>query len=134
MPRCSHSGPCGCGQGQAPRLMEPVLLCLIAQKGQSYGYDLAAELPRYAPAASADRTVLYRWLRQLEAQGHLESEWELPDSGPARRVYRVTGRGRVHLAEWLGPLEQLAGSLDRLLSEARGLLSRDLLLEETIEK
>lgn len=130
MPRCSHPGPCGCAQGQAARLMEPVLLCLIARKGQSYGYDLAAELPRYSPAASADRTALYRCLRQLEAQGHLESEWELAGTGPARRVYRVTSRGRMRLTEWLGPLEQLAGTLDRLVGEARGLLSQDLQFEE----
>lgn len=134
MRRCAHTGPCGCAMGHVSRLVEPVVLFLVARKGQAYGYDLAADLPRYAPAAGPDRTALYRCLRQLEANGHLESKWELPDAGPARRVYRVTDSGRAHLQEWMSVVEQLAGSLERLAAEARSLFSHSPWMEESVSR
>jgi PadR family transcriptional regulator, regulatory protein PadR len=124
MRRCHHSGPCGCAMGQLSRLIEPVLLFLLARKGHSYGYDLAAELPAYALGPEpVDRTTLYRCLRQLETHGHLVSHWDLPTAGPARRVYCVTASGRQHLQEWMCALELFSGTLDRLLREARTLES-----------
>lgn len=134
MRRCSHAGPCGCAMAHVSRLVEPVVLFLIARKGQAYGYDLAAELPRYAPAAGADRTALYRCLRQLEANGHLESKWELPAAGPARRVYHVTASGRAHLREWMSVVEQLAGSLELLAAEARTLFNHEPWMEESLSQ
>ena len=134
MPRCSHTGSCGCAMGHVARLIEPVVLFLVARRGEACGYDLADEVDDFAPAAAGDRTALYRCLRHLEANGHLVSHWDLPGAGPARRVYRVTGEGRAHLEEWLAALEQLSGSLGRLVAEARAYLSRGRLMEETASR
>jgi len=42
-------------------------------------------------------TTLYRWLRDMEAEGLVESRMEPGPHGPPRRVYRVAARGESRL-------------------------------------
>jgi PadR family transcriptional regulator, regulatory protein PadR len=121
--------------GHLSRFIEPVVLFLLARKGHSYGYDLAAELPGYAfTEAAVDRTALYRCLRQLEAHGHLASHWDLPEAGPARRIYTVTASGRKHLEEWMDVLDRLAGSMVRLVHDARELVCLQEPVEDSLSR
>ncbi len=125
MPRrmCRRHGgdqPCTCAMGNQSRFIEPVVLLLLKKKGASYGYDMAQDLPAHALTdAEVERGALYRTLRQLESNGHVVSEWEIEDSGPARRVYRLTAGGERHLEEWAQVLEHVAGSMSRFVQEAR---------------
>ncbi len=106
--------------GNLYRFVEPVVLLLLKKKGASYGYDLAQDLPAYALTdAAVERGAMYRTLRQLEVNGHVVSEWEIEDSGPARRVYRLTPEGERHLEEWAQVLEHVAGSMKRFVQEVR---------------
>ncbi len=41
---------------------------------------------------------LYPALHRLEAQGMISASWELSDKGKRARYYRLTARGRKHLA------------------------------------
>lgn len=106
--------------GNLSRFVEPVLLLLLKEKGRSYGYDLSGDLPRYALTdAEVERAALYRTLRQLEANGMVTSEWETDQSGPARRVYRLTSEGEKHLEEWAAVLEHVSRSMARFVRSAR---------------
>lgn len=70
-----------------------VLAALLDARGQwSHGYELA----RLAEVKSG---TLYPLLIRLEAQGHLEAEWQQPVEGgrPPRHAYRLTASG-VQLA------------------------------------
>ena len=70
-----------------------VLAALLdARGGWSHGY----ELTRLAEVKSG---TLYPLLIRLEAQGHLEAEWQQPAEGgrPPRHAYRLTASG-VRLA------------------------------------
>ena len=70
-----------------------VLAALLdARGGWSHGYELA----RLADVKSG---TLYPLLIRLEAQGHLEAEWQQPVEGgrPPRHAYRLTASG-VRLA------------------------------------
>lgn len=72
--------------GNVYRFVEPVILLLLKMKGSSYGYDLAGELREHTLTdAEVDKAALYRSLRQLERNGYVVSEWDLRESGPARR-------------------------------------------------
>jgi PadR family transcriptional regulator PadR len=125
MPRriCRRHGgsqPCTCAMGNLYRFVEPVVLLLLKKKGSSYGYDLAGDLEEHALTdAEIERGALYRTLRQLEMNGHVVSEWETDQSGPARRVYRLTASGEKHLEEWATVLEHMARSMGRFVREAR---------------
>lgn len=125
MPRraCPHhkkNYPCSCAMGNLYRFVEPLLLFLLKDGGQSYGYELAAELPRHAMTDSAiELAALYRTLRQLEENGCVTSQWDSASSGPARRVYALTARGNEHLEEWIVVLGHLAQSMTRFVGKAR---------------
>jgi len=112
--------PCTCAMGNLYRFVEPVVLLLLKKKGRSYGYDLAGELQQHALTdAEIERAALYRTLRQLEINGHVVSDWEVEQSGPARRVYKLTAQGERHLAEWAEVLEHVSKSMARFVKEAR---------------
>jgi len=108
--------------GNLSRFVEPVVLLLLKKKGRSYGYDLSSDLQRHALTdAEIERAALYRTLRQLEANGNVDSEWDTDRGGPARRVYRLTAQGRRHLDEWAEVLENVSKSMARFVKETRSL-------------
>ena len=47
-----------------------------------------------------DATGVYRILKTMEHDGSLKSVWDTKDSGPARRLYTITDRGRHCLLQW----------------------------------
>jgi poly-beta-hydroxybutyrate-responsive repressor len=108
--------------GHLYRFLEPVVLLALKKRGHSYGYELSQELRGHVLTdAEIERAALYRLLRQLEATNHVVSAWDVDDSGPARRVYRLTADGEHHLQEWATVLDHVARSLSRFVRDARAL-------------
>jgi len=109
--------------GNLYRFVEPVVLFLLKKMGASYGYELAGALNEHALTdAAIERAALYRTLQQLEANGHVVSEWNTAGSGPARHVYRLTGRGEEHLREWAVVLGHLATAMTRYVADVDAIL------------
>jgi DNA-binding PadR family transcriptional regulator len=116
--------------GNLYRFVEPVVLFLLQRKSQSYGYELAAELRKYALTdADIEVSALYRTLRQLERNDCVTSRWDIKGSGPARRLYVLTARGQEHLAEWVVVLKQMSVSMRRLVKAAAGALKNPQIAE-----
>jgi PadR family transcriptional regulator PadR len=112
---------CSCAMGNLYRFVEPVVLLLLKEKGHSYGYDLAGDLRGHALTdADIEGAALYRTLRHLEMNGNVASEWKTDNSGPARRVYRLTAKGEQHLEEWAAVLAHMSKSMARFVKEAQG--------------
>jgi PadR family transcriptional regulator len=112
--------PCTCAMGHLYRFVEPVVLLLLRKKGRSYGYDLSNDLQQWALTdATIERAALYRTLRLLEANGNVVSEWDVHESGPARRLYKLTARGERHLDEWSTVLQHVSKSMSRFVVETR---------------
>ena len=119
-PRHGKQHPCTCAMGNLYRFVEPVLLFLLERKGRSYGYELGADLRKYALTdAEIEISALYRTLRQLEQNGCVTSEWDVEGSGPARRTYVLTPRGEEHLEEWITVLGHMSKSMSAFVREAR---------------
>lgn len=84
----------------APRREHDLLvgwLLLLLDDEVTYGYDLRRHLD--ANHVKSDPGGLYRVLRQMEADGWLQSGWSEPVAGPKRRLYTATANGRAHLEE-----------------------------------
>jgi PadR family transcriptional regulator PadR len=98
-----------------------VLLALIEQAGESlYGYQIAKRLEAADPDLPAGKQgALYPVLRQLSAQGLLESWIEPSSSGPPRRYYRITAAGREALADWRRAWSRTRDFVDSILGERR---------------
>ena len=108
--------------GNLYRFVEPVALLLLKKKGNTYGYDLSADMQRYALTdAEIERAALYRVLHRLEVNGNVTSEWEVEKGGPARRVYKLTAKGESHLDEWTTVLDHVSKSMARFVRVTRSM-------------
>ncbi len=76
----------------------------IFRGGELYGYDIHKKLG--AMDVDIDLSRLYQVLNNLKKEGLLESRWEKSQSGPRKKMYRVTEGGKEKLRESL--LEAIA--------------------------
>ena len=110
------------GQRLPKNFMTPWVL-LVLKQWSLHGYLILQQLERMG-FSGVDHATLYRELRRLEGQGLVTSEWEAGESGPARRVYSITGAGEEMLLGWTevvsGYQRMINGFFD-LYSQAFGL-------------
>jgi PadR family transcriptional regulator PadR len=67
---------------------------LLLKEDPSHGYTLIEDLRRADLIdADLDAAVVYRYMREMEEEGLLTSEWDTTGSGVPRRVYRLTPAG-----------------------------------------
>jgi PadR family transcriptional regulator PadR len=86
--------------------MEPFVLLQIAGE-PAHGYEIAQAVAALGfRRAAEDPSVLYKLLRTFEEEDLAESEWAIGDSGPPRRVYRLTAKGVEYLATRAADLER----------------------------
>lgn len=84
-----------------------------------YGYQIAQEIETIGDdAILMKQGALYPVLRSLEASGLLDSQVEPSVSGPPRRYYRITKRGRRALDEWTEIWTQTKAFVDAILEGA----------------
>jgi DNA-binding PadR family transcriptional regulator len=108
--------------GKLYRFVEPVLLYLLKQKGRAYGYELVGELNEHSLTDSTiERGAVYRTLRTLEVNGNVVSDWDVSGTGPARRQYRLTTSGEIHLEEWAEVLGNLSRSMAHFVDDVSSL-------------
>lgn len=116
--------PCTCAMGHLYRFIEPVLLLMIRERGQTYGYELSNDLERYSfTDAEIERAALYRTLKVLEKNGCVVSKWDLEGSGPARKLYSLTKTGEEHLRDWAEVLSKVAKSMSHFVRTVEALPS-----------
>lgn len=110
---------CPCYGSNLDKLIQPIILIILAQE-DLYGYKIVqrmAESPM-CKGHKPDGTGVYRFLKAMEQRGSVESSWSLDDSGPAKRIYRITNEGRDCLAHWIDTLEDYRRSIGKMLEEA----------------
>src|SRR5436190_23425627 len=105
-------------RARVERFAEPALLLLLAER-PTHGYELLERLPALVGDERVDVGNLYRFLRALEDEGLVVSEWSAELPGPAKRTYTLTDEGRRLLDAWLAALDDLRGALDGFLDRAR---------------
>jgi len=109
------------GSGKRERYLQPSILMALKQK-PSYGYELIQEIHRFGfLEGSAPPGMIYRHLRELEEASLVRSEWQTEGSGPAKRIYRLTGEGDEVLALWVDYMEHQAKRLQAFIESYRAL-------------
>jgi len=125
-PQHGEERPCTCAMGKLYRFVEPILLYLLKKKGHAYGYELVGELNEHALTDSIiERGAVYRTLRTLEVNGNVVSDWDVSGTGPARRQYRLTPSGEIHLEEWAEVLGNLSHSMANFVRDVSALPGPD---------
>ena len=98
--------------GWPPRDMLAPFVLLAVSLQRAHGYVIEDYL-RALGVFGITMSTLYRTLRQMEKDGFLESTWEPGPTGPARRVYTITGAGRNWLDTSAAMLNAYRDTIDR---------------------
>ena len=109
----------GRGRGRrAVRMLEPALLLLL-HHGRSHGYTLLERLDEFG-LGDLNPSVVYRALRDMEAEGWVSSTWdEEQTQGPPRRVYCLAALGDEVLALCTQDLMESRERIDYFLGAYR---------------
>jgi DNA-binding PadR family transcriptional regulator len=108
---------CPCSGKTLSKLVQPAAMAFLAS-GPLHGYLVAERLRKMAmfKGHRPDPTGLYRVLREMEENGLLTSTWDLPDSGPPRRTFALTAKGRACKERWIRTLEGYQKAIHEMLA------------------
>lgn len=96
-------------------VLELAILALLG-RGHMYGGQIIDNLSARAGIDSGAGTV-YPLLSRLSSGGSVDTFWEESPSGPPRKYYRLTGKGRKQLVEQARTWTQLVESMTELMEE-----------------
>lgn len=90
---------CRRGRGHGGHFFEALVLLLIAEQ-PAHGYEIAKRLSELGIEFDGVGPMgnLYRLLLRLEAEGLVQSEWDVSAGGPARKRYNISATGKHYLA------------------------------------
>jgi DNA-binding PadR family transcriptional regulator len=114
------SSDCPCTGASLDRLVQPAILVILAE-GPLHGYRLTERigaLPGFS-GNKPDVSGVYRFLKTMERKGLVVSSWDLSETGPARKSYRITSAGEQCLRRWIKTLEEYREGIAVLLRTAR---------------
>jgi len=90
-------------------------LLVLLHREPGYGYSLMDGLGEFGfNPDQMDISIIYRALRNLEAEGLVSDTWDDKSLGPQRRVYTITPQGEDTLAEWTENLRQRRKEIEAL--------------------
>ncbi|HUU69319.1 MAG TPA: helix-turn-helix transcriptional regulator [Planctomycetota bacterium] len=111
---------CPCSGATLTKLVQPAILMLLAQQ-PLHGYAVVQRLGllQILRGNRPDATGVYRLLRAMEGRGLVTCSWSRSNSGPAKRMYRLTASGTQCLERWVATLEDFDKAVTELLLAAR---------------
>lgn len=105
----------GPGAGRQERYIQPSILLGLKAK-PSYGYEIIHSIQDFGfIEGEAPPGMIYRHLRQLEADDLVRSEWVTEGSGPAKRMYSLTVEGEEFLLAWIEHMQHQADKINRFV-------------------
>lgn len=101
-------------RARVERFAEPAVLLLLRER-PVHGYELLEQLPELT-GERMDMGNLYRFLRLLETDRIVRSEWDDRAAGPSKRIYELTDEGRALLDQWASALRDSQTRVDGFLT------------------
>jgi len=109
-----HNGHCERGYPERGWIQFLILRLLFEKP--SHGYQLLEDIERKSCGChKLEPGSIYTILRRMEEKGLLESWWEETDSGPHKRVYKVTEKGVIMLSRGLQMMIRRKALMDDLV-------------------
>jgi DNA-binding PadR family transcriptional regulator len=114
---------CACSGANLDKFVQPLILLHLAEQ-DLHGYGILrciVDSPMFK-GEKPDPTGVYRFLKSMEERGLVVSAWDIPQSGPPKRIYGITPEGRACLRRWVVTLREYLRSLESLVRDADRIL------------
>ena len=110
---------CPCSGKTLGKLLQPAIMTILSKEAM-HGYRITHALANMALfcGQTPDATGVYRMLKTMESRGLVKSNWDLSDTGPARRRFQLTNDGKTCLKQWMHTLQNYKLAIESLLSTA----------------
>ena len=107
---------CPCAGRHLEKFIQPAVLSALAAE-PLHGYLLVQRLGKMPmfQAQSPDSTGVYRFLNAMEDRGLVVASWDVSQSGPARKLFRLTAEGKRCLKQWVTTLERYYSHFGQML-------------------
>src|SRR6478672_13886733 len=103
----------------SPELLHGTLDTLVLKTltgGRRHGYGIARAIEEATDGVvDVEEGSLYPALYRMERKGWVEAEWGLSELGRRAKFYRLTPRGRRHLAAQTAEWSRFAAAISRVL-------------------
>lgn len=99
-------------------VLETLVLAVVEQE-PLHGYGISARLEEMG-AGEVQGGTLYPVLKKLSNARLIEADWSMGDSGPAKKVYRLTKEGKAALREQRGDWVETRDVVDSILATESG--------------
>lgn len=107
------------GREAAPKGLLHLAILGILREKELHGGSIHQSLKEKFGVKPA-KSIVYIMLRRMERAGLVVSDWDTSESGPAKRVYRITQEGLDYLEEATVRLKSAARIIRILLGEEEG--------------
>jgi len=114
---------CSCTGINLDKFIQPMILLFLAEQ-DLHGYGLTQKImnsPMFK-GEKPDPTGVYRFLKSMENRQFVVSTWELAESGPPKKIYKITATGMTCLETWIDTLRDYVKSITSIVSAADGIL------------
>ncbi len=108
-------------QDRGTQLLHGVLdICLLSliEEEPSYGYEMVKKLEERGLGLARAGSI-YPLLSRLQKQGVVEGYLVQSSEGPARKYYRISGKGRASLAQWKSEWYRFRDGVEAVLKGGR---------------
>jgi PadR family transcriptional regulator PadR len=100
---------------------DSLLLFLINEHGETYGYHLIKEIEERSQGYFRFKEgTVYPALRKLENDGRVRGEWKKLPNGQERRYYTITDSGREQLQEKIVMWQSFASAMALVMKPTEG--------------
>jgi len=98
-----------------------LLILNVVALGPLHGYAVAQRLKQVSrEVVSVTQGTLYPALHRLENRGFLAAEWKRSETGRDAKFYKLTAKGRAHMAAESASWRRLAQAVGTILKTAEG--------------
>lgn len=114
---------CPCSGSNLDKFVQPMILLFLAEQ-DLHGYGLIQRMMNspMCKGEKPDPTGVYRSLKAMEDRNLVISSWDLSESGPPKKIYKITHEGIICLQRWMITLRDYQDSIEALISTADSIL------------
>ncbi|HLR67678.1 PadR family transcriptional regulator [Virgibacillus alimentarius] len=94
-------------------ILEICVLVLLDKK-DCYGYEL---VQRISEKIEISEGSMYPLLRRLTKDGYFTTYYQESSEGPARKYYKLTEKGRIHLREQMQEWKEFSNAVNQFIEE-----------------